>query len=592
MTNQLTQYSIPDHALKWLLPGLIVLAGFAISLILAGYEQEKAFEIQRDLARESLNRLSSNLEQALYERLTVTTALGAFVQAHGSTPLELPQQQHKFKEHFKQFTSFLGNRTPGIISMQLAPQGVVTYITNEERNRKALGHDLLIDDARRTQVIETINKHSMIAAGPLKLIQGGEAIIARQALFTVSGAFPPERYNRLRQTLPETFDVRQIPDDFWGLATVLIDTQALFQAADLQEITKGYTLAIRGKHGLGEQGEVFWGSPSVFDQPTLTVPVMFPGGSWVIGLKLELVPLGSNTLLLPFICVLGFFALAYAVASRDSRNQALAHSRAKNTFLSTMSHELRTPMNAIIGFAQILDYDDKLDQDQHENVKEILTAGDHLLTLINEVLDLAKIESGAIELAIEPVNLKDLCEECRQLIAPLASQRNISVQVSMPGGLAAAADRLRLKQVLLNLLSNALKYNQEGGTVKIAASLRRKHVRILVEDNGRGISKADQARLFEPFSRVNEGAGDIQGTGVGLTIVKGLVSLMEGRLGMESAPGVGSRFWVDLEPATPGHENTDCSGANSGQPRSRSKPDPNSPGDVNNLSGKGENHEQ
>ncbi|WP_020681243.1 ATP-binding protein [Marinobacterium rhizophilum] len=550
MTNQLIQTSRTDRSMKWLLPSLIVVVGLAVSLGFVNYEQRAAAEIQRDLAAESLSRLSADLEQALHARLSITTALGAFVQIQGAEMLETPQQKRQFKENFEQFTRFLDNRIPGIMSMQLAPQGVVTYVTNEESNSKAIGHDLLVDDARREQVIETVKKRTLIVAGPIKLIQGGEAIIARLALFTRAGAFSPERYRRLGQALPNNFDAQQIPNDFWGLATVLVDIPALYQSAGLQKIAERYPLAIRGKHGLGEEGEVFLGSPDIFEHPSLQVPVIFPGGSWVIAVKLDSPPLNSTSVLLLFCGFLGSAALAYGVSSRDSRNRAQAHSRAKSAFLSTMSHELRTPMNAIMGFAQILDYDGKLDAEQRESVREILTASEHLLTLINEVLDLAKIESGGLELSVEAVDVAELFEESRKLIAPMARQQSVSVHASAPGELFVQADRLRLKQVVLNLLSNAVKYNHEGGAVSLTAVRTGNRVRIQVEDNGRGIGEEDQARLFEPFSRVGESAGAVKGTGIGLTITKSLVLLMNGDLGLESAPGVGSRFWVDLPPAS------------------------------------------
>jgi PAS domain S-box-containing protein len=240
---------------------------------------------------------------------------------------------------------------------------------------------------------------------------------------------------------------------------------------------------------------------------------------------------------------------AELVAAREA---AEAANRAKSEFLSSMSHELRTPLNAIIGFAQILETDEKLSADQQDNVHEILKAGRHLLELINEVLDLAKIEAGRIDLSMEGVELPDLAQECVQLVAPLAARRGIAVDIAVDAGQMVFADRHRLRQVLLNLLSNAIKYNHEGGRVTLAARASSgDRVRIEVRDTGPGIPAEKLPLLFKPFSRLGKEASNIEGTGIGLTIVRRLVELMGGTVGVESAPGEGSTFWVELAAAAP-----------------------------------------
>lgn len=217
-----------------------------------------------------------------------------------------------------------------------------------------------------------------------------------------------------------------------------------------------------------------------------------------------------------------------------------------------MSHELRTPMNAILGFAQMLETEEGLSADQQDNVHEILKAGKHLLELINEVLDLAKIEAGRIDLSMEGVDLPDLAQECVQLVAPLAARRGIAVDIAADAGQMAFADRNRLRQVLLNLLSNAIKYNVEGGQVRLTAhAVDDGKIRIAVRDTGPGIAPEKLPLLFQPFNRLGQEAGEIEGTGIGLTIVRRLVELMGGTVGVESAPGEGSTFWVELAAAAP-----------------------------------------
>ena len=230
------------------------------------------------------------------------------------------------------------------------------------------------------------------------------------------------------------------------------------------------------------------------------------------------------------------------IAARDLAEHA---SRAKGEFLSSMSHELRTPMNAILGFSQLLQLDRTLDTRSAGYVHEILRAGHHLLQLINEVLDLARIESGRLSLSPEPLPLAELVREAQALVQPLAQQREVGLSIAPLQGVVVRADRLRLKQVLLNLLSNAVKYNRPGGTVQVEAlALDMFTVRIRVHDTGIGIAAQNLPQLFQPFSRVSGTTGE--GTGIGLSISQRLVAMMGGRIGVNSTPGVGSEFWVEL----------------------------------------------
>jgi CheY-like chemotaxis protein len=212
-----------------------------------------------------------------------------------------------------------------------------------------------------------------------------------------------------------------------------------------------------------------------------------------------------------------------------------------------MSHELRTPMNAILGFSQLLEYDGTLTDEQNDNVQEILKAGNHLLELINEVLDLSKVESGHINLSLEPVEVCSVVEECLGLVTPLADKRDIRVSHRGLQGIAVRADRMRLKQALLNLLSNAIKYNREGGSVHLDVdSGDDGALRIRVTDTGPGISGERLSELFQPFNRLDAESSNIEGTGIGLTITRRIVELMGGSVDVESEPGVGSTFWIDL----------------------------------------------
>jgi PAS domain S-box-containing protein len=223
---------------------------------------------------------------------------------------------------------------------------------------------------------------------------------------------------------------------------------------------------------------------------------------------------------------------------------------AKSDFLSSMSHELRSPLNAILGFAQLMNSDTPPPTtSQKESIDQILHAGWYLLELINEILDLAVVESGRLTLSLEPVSLPDVMIECQAMIEPQAQQRGITMTFpSFTGACYVRADHTRVKQVLINLLSNAIKYNQVGGSVDVSYEVSTPgRIRISVKDTGPGLTVANRAQLFQPFNRLGQESGGEEGTGIGLVVSKRLVELMRGVIGVESAAGKGSVFWIELD---------------------------------------------
>jgi PAS domain S-box-containing protein len=234
------------------------------------------------------------------------------------------------------------------------------------------------------------------------------------------------------------------------------------------------------------------------------------------------------------------------IAARDEAERA---SRAKSEFLSRMSHELRTPLNAVLGFGQLLqsDAEHPLNSVQQARVQELIRGGRHLLSLINEVLDLSRIEAGSLPMQLDVIDLGSAIDDTAQLVGALAAEREIRLEVRRGAGSALVlADPVRLRQVLINLLGNAIKYNRHGGRVGIGWVAEADTLRIEVEDDGPGLDAAQQTRLFQAFERLGSHSSGVEGVGIGLALSKWLVELMKGEIGVRSVPGAGSTFWVRL----------------------------------------------
>jgi PAS domain S-box-containing protein len=276
----------------------------------------------------------------------------------------------------------------------------------------------------------------------------------------------------------------------------------------------------------------------------------------------------------------GVFAAARDVTERKLLDQAIEEQNvelkraraaaekanlAKSEFLSSMSHELRSPLNAILGFAQLMNSDSPgPTPSQTASIDQILHAGWYLLELINEILDLAQIESGRLALSLEPTSLSEVMSECQAMIEPLGQKRGIKMTFP-PSGPACfiEADRTRLKQVLINLLSNAIKYNQASGTVAVEVDYAGApgRTRVTVRDSGAGLPPDMLMQLFQPFNRLGQERTAEEGTGIGLVMSKRLVELMGGEIGVESAVGAGSAFWFELNSAVPPELAVDEAGA-------------------------------
>ncbi len=250
--------------------------------------------------------------------------------------------------------------------------------------------------------------------------------------------------------------------------------------------------------------------------------------------------------------VLGRRAEAYAAAAETARQAAERADRSKSEYLAGLNHELRTPLNAVIGFGELLqrDQDETTNDRQRESVEHIITAGRHMTDIADQVLDLARMETGRIELTSDPIDTALMVKSSTGLIESEAEARGISVEAVVPEPAPVAyADPVRAKQVLLNLLSNAIKYNRQNGNVRVAVMNADNAVRFEVADTGEGVPAERHDELFEPFNRLDAGSSNVKGSGIGLSIARTIVEAMGGRLGVDSTVGEGSTFWFELPAA-------------------------------------------
>ncbi len=528
------------------------------AIVLSGVmllDRSESSRIQQDSRAEVVSQLSAaraQVEKTLNERLFLVRGLEAFVESNPDFT----------QEQFDVYASNLMAAQPGIRSLQLNPQAVVTYVYPLAGNEAALGRDMLADPKQSEPIQRAIDEHIFVIAGPIELLQGGVALIGRSPIFLKAA---------------------DGSEQFWGLAVILIDWDPLAAEAGLAETAASLDLSIRGKDGLGAQGDVFYGDAAVFEADPVITEITLPTGYWqiaatprggwqAIGAGFPWIRVGGG-LLAVVVGVLAWVlahaphrlriavqrATADLTVAQDSLKEALKEAqlatataqeanRLKDLFLATMSHELRTPLNAIIGFLGLMAYSEDLDEDSLHMTERSLANAKRLLGLINSILDLSRITAGRLEITPVKMSPRRMAQTIEQDMALQVGEKGLLLNVRVDESLPETIfhDEERLIQIATNLIGNAIKFTERG---VIDLTLKRQTDRLIIEvaDTGIGISPAKQAIIFDEFIQVDSSSTRKHGgAGLGLAIVKRLTILMKGHVKVTSELGKGSLFTVDV----------------------------------------------
>lgn len=522
--------------------GCLQLFNLVVDLDTAGYRVR-----QQQATSQALSQFRFGLERNINTAFMATSWMDIY----------WPGQSFAAPQGLTAWANTVLKALPYMRSIGVAEGYVLSHLFPAEGNQSAVGFDYRSSPDQWPEVQALIESGEPKVAGPLELVQGGNGIIYRKLLLDEQGQFA-------------------------GVASMVLDSAALFAQSGLERARSEIQLAIRGRDGKGAAGEVFLGDPELFNNAyTLTQAVVFPGGEW----QLAAAPLGGwsqvspNTsrlqlvggLVSTLLVISTFFAVRNSGRKQErsreyrqqlraeveqrtrdlerARERAEAANDAKSRFLAAVTHELRTPLTAIIGLNQLAREPELPEGTRKNYLDRIAVSAQLLLGLINDILSYAKIESGQDSVRSRSFALADLADKLRSIFDVSCAQKGLTLAMDIDPALPdwVCGDEERLLQVLANLVGNAIKFTDQGGVRVAISRLPADGIEFSVSDTGLGIDPAQHDRLFQPFVQVHGELGRyFGGSGLGLSIAQRQVQRMGGLIALESAPGQGSRFYFQL----------------------------------------------
>ncbi|MCL4226397.1 MAG: CHASE domain-containing protein [Myxococcales bacterium] len=538
-------------------PALLLASGLVLAFLAARVEHAAEHERRREAVRAELRSLRGALSRELFGAIHLTEGIASLISVEGGIS----------EDKFRAFATELFRRNDLVQNVAVAPDNVIRHVYPLAHNEKTLGLDYRQSAAQWPSIARMIDEARMVVAGPVELVQGGVGVIGRTPVYVTDPVDP------------------SAPPRYWGLTSTVLRFDELLERAALGAAGARLRLALRGRDGLGDQGEPFWGDPAVFADAPVIVDVPLPSGSWQLagtpargwppfsaprettfqlgalislllaGLLLRLLQIGDGRRAALDALTRAHDELEARVAARtdelrQARDAARSADQLKSAFLATMSHELRTPLNSIIGFTGILvqGLAGPLTPEQDKQLRMVQGSARHLLALINDVLDISKIEAGQLEMRCEPFDLRASVERVVASVAPLAEKKGLALRVEVGEAGELDSDSRRVEQIVLNLLHNAIKFTDAGEVaITVEADDVADAVRVVVADTGPGIRAEDLGHLFQPFRQLDTGLQRRhEGTGLGLAICRRLADLLGGSVTAASAWGEGSRFTLTL----------------------------------------------
>ena len=531
---------------------IVVVSVFFVGFLVERLITERKLQTQKISTFNNLATVRAKLEGAVNGNLMLVRGLNG----------EINRNPDITQQEFESFASYLIGEKSQLRNIGGAPGLVISLMYPLKGNEAAIGLNYLANPKQREAALRAINTGETVLAGPVDLVQGGQGFIARMPVYLSSIE------NNVEKTV-------------WGIISAVIDVEQIYQEAGLNDNPLPLHVAIRGKDGLGDSGEIFYGDNAIFDNlESVTMRVALPGGYW----QLAAIPkdigeremfykqwiLVGALLFAILLSTLTFYLMmhyekrkviegeqqkimdALSVAKKDADSANMA----KSQFLANISHEMRTPLNAIIGFSHLLyQRSSKQHDEQDDYLLHIHQNGEHLMDLINNVLDLSTIEAGKMVITPEVFNLRNSIRPVISNAQVQAKEKGLEFNFTIADALpdVIVSDKIKINQVLTNLLSNAIKFTSEG-LVSVSLDKKNNFIEIIITDQGIGINADIQCKIFEEFEQADiSTTREYGGSGLGLAISKKIVNLLGGEICVHSVPEQGASFEVTLplEEGTP-----------------------------------------